>query len=79
VPQKPQRPWTNIIVSRETLAMVEELQEALRRLDPLEQTPSKHRAVALAVRRMIDELSRRAEHGHPEGLDVQGRRRRRGF
>lgn len=71
--------WTNIIVSRDTLAMVEQLQELIAARDPIREVPSKHRAVAWAVRRMIDDLAREASSGNSDNMDVQKRRRRRGL
>jgi hypothetical protein len=71
------RSWTNIIVSRDTLALVEQLQELVGQADPLGEVPSKHRTVALAVRRMIDDMAREASRGNTRDVDVQKPRRRR--
>lgn len=71
--------WTNVIVTRDTIALIEQLQKLIGVADPIGEVPSKHRTVALAVRRMIDDLAREAARGNTRNVDVQKRRRRRGI
>jgi len=50
--------WNNFPISPETDAAINRLRELLADKDPLGQTPSKHRAVAIAVMEAIAKRER---------------------
>lgn len=52
--------WTNLLVSRDTMGDIERLADLMKQADSIQQQPSKHRVVAVAVR---ESILRRAGRG----------------